>query len=178
MFLNFIRSIFTQIQPFVVVFNSTLGLIIGGMTLYLLIRTRPRKVKSLLLQPGSIIINWSGHPLPEAYWTIPFKVWNPDSTPYFNVKNWETIQESVRKLVHSLSKDLQLRLMQGDPNIIIVIPQLAVSVSLLLATVHGLTGTFPTITSPLRKSDGSFWLPEPLNLSKVRLNTRAIRANS
>ena len=53
-------------------------------------------------------------------------------------------------------------------NIIIAIPQLGIGVSMLLAILHGQTGVFPRITSPLRKAEGGFWLPEPIDLGALR----------
>ena len=171
-----LRDIFLNFQPFVVVFNGLLGLTIGAISLRLLLRTRPRMVKNQLLKPGAVIINWSAHPLPpHCKWLVPFKVYTPDVPPHFCIDSWVDIQRSVQNMIRQLPRDLQLRMLQGDPDIIIVIPQLAAGLSILLAILHGQTGVFPTITCPLRKEDGTFWLPEPVSLSEIRMNNRLKR---
>ncbi|NUM34593.1 MAG: hypothetical protein HUU50_08620 [Candidatus Brocadiae bacterium] len=174
-FINFdiLRNFFITIQPFAVIINVLLGTFISVITLYLFFKSRPRKIKTEMLKPGSIIINWSGHPLPgDTAWITPFQVWTPKEQPHFNVESWETIQISVLNMINRLPKDIEHRLLQGDPDIILVLPQLAAGVSVLLAILHGRIGVFPSITSPLRKADGSFWLPEPINLGSIRLNSR------
>ena len=172
---TYLREIFLNFQPFVVVFNSLLGLTIGAISLHLLFRTRPRVLKSQLLKPGAVVINWSGHPLPRCEWIVPFKVHTPENAPHFCTDSWLDIQRSVQNMFRQLPRDLQVRMLQGDPDVIIVIPQLAAGLSVLLAVLHGQTGVFPTITCPMRKEGGTFWLPEPISLSEIRINSRLKR---
>lgn len=167
-----LREMFLTVQPFVVVFN---GLIAVTITLYLFYRSRPVKPVRIKFTSDALIINWTGHPLPKEEWLETFKIWIPKNPPVFNVSSWKSIQHSVRKMINDMPRDIQLRFYKGDPNIVIAIPQLAVGVSVLLATWHGKTGVFPTITSPLRKEDGTFWLPEPIRLSDIRLDSRKER---
>ncbi|RME87429.1 MAG: hypothetical protein D6785_02030 [Planctomycetota bacterium] len=160
-----LRQAVIAMQPFVVFLT-------GCFTFYLILRTRPRRLKVQKTDSGSVIINWTGHPLPESDWAKNLRVWTPDKAPYFNTQSWNSLRDSVHKLIRGLPDDLQFRLLKGDPKLIIPIPQLAAGLSVLLATIHGKSGTFPTITCPLRKEDDSFMLPEPVSLSEVRLEAR------
>ena len=173
--LDFTREFLVMFQPFLVFVNVILGIVISATTLYLLIRTRPGNVKSQMPSAGTVVINWSGHPLPETPWLTPFKVWEPLQAPQFDVTSWETLQDSVKKMMRGLPKDLQMRLLRGGYDVVVVVPQLAAGLTILLATLHGKMGVFPTITCPLRKSDGSFWLPDPISLGEVRLRSREER---
>jgi hypothetical protein len=103
------------------------------------------------------------------------KVWQPVAAPSFNVESWDTIRQSVSRMIYDMPRELQLRLLRGDPNLVIAIPQLAAGLSILLASLHGQSGVFPSITSPLRRTDGTFWLPEPASLSEIRLQSREQR---
>lgn len=166
---RWIREVIIFWQPFIV-------FVTGCITFWLLIRTRPIIPKHSILEPGAVVINWSGHPLPEAHWLSPFRVWEPKQPPHFNTESWETILLSIQKLIRDLPQDIQLRMLQGDHNIVIVIPQLAGALSVLLAYLHGTMGVFPTVTCPLRSREGGFKLPEPANLSDIRLRARSERS--
>ena len=93
-FLLSIRDVFIILQPYVVVFNSIIAM---SMTLYIYLRTRPKRLKMNLLSPGTVIINWSGHPLPNSPWIVPYKIYTPSTPPHFNVESWTTLQNSVQK---------------------------------------------------------------------------------
>lgn len=163
-----IRNIIVFLQPFIV-------FVTGCMTLYFLLRTRPRKLQKVSLDKKAIIINWSGHPLPHADWLKQKRIWTPIESPHFDTSSWEATSKSAGKLIREIPKDIQVRILRGDPDIVFVIPQLAAGLSVLMAILHATIGSFPTITSPLRKKEGTFTLPEPINLSELRLRSRNIR---
>jgi hypothetical protein len=169
-FFTELRDAALFIQPFIVFFT-------GCFTAWLLIRTRPRKFKPVKVSKEMVIINWSGHPRPkEASWTKKARLWEPTKPPYFNTSSWGTLRDSVQKLWTTLPEDIQTRLLQGDPHIVIVVPQLAAGLAMLLAIIHGKTGVFPTITCPLKMKDkNEFHWPTPLNLSYVRMENRKHR---
>lgn len=164
----YIRDIVVFLQPFIV-------FITGCITIYFLLRTRPSKLQKIALSKKSIVINWSGHPLTKEPWLEEKRIWTPLQSPHFDTESWETLRKSATKLIKEIPKDIQARILRGDPDIVFVVPQLAAGLSVLMAILHGTIGGFPTITCPLRTKDGSFTLPEPINLSELRLRSKNVR---
>ncbi len=155
-----------------------LSVIFSGLNLYLFWKARPKKVQQYKSNQNSFVINWSGHPLPDNTKWIEekgIKVWTPKEPPNFNSESWENLIASIRKHILKLPIDLRKRVLRGDPDIIFVIPQFAPALALFLAIFHGISGSFPTITSPMRGEGGSFFLPEPINLSELRFQARKDR---
>ncbi len=170
--MQIIYDFLKELQPLSILLMITIQL----YTLYLLIKSRPRKVKKYKLKSNnSIIINWSGHPLPQSEWLTDCKIVNQSGKVDFNVDSFEKIEESCQKLYLGLAKDVQNLILTGSTNVVFVIPQLASGAIILIAYLHGLSGYFPLISSPLRKDDGSFWLPEPVSLSELRMSVRKER---
>ncbi len=160
-------------HPFIAVVTCILSGITAGITIWLYFRTRPRMMPSGLPQ-GTVIINWTGHPLPEAAWRNTCAIWEPKTAPKFNTESWSTIRDSVQKMMRELPVDIEKRLLLGNPDIVVAIPQLAAGLAVLLAVLHGRDGVFPTVTCPLKCGD-SFILPEPFNLAQVRFEERIER---
>lgn len=169
-FIEYLRYIVIFLQPFLVFITSC-------VTIWLLWRTWPKKIKAdTTASNESIIVNWSGHPLPDASWIKGIKVWTPQAPPYFNTESWQHLEDCVQKMIKNLPQDIQLRLLKGDSDVIIVVPQLAAGLTILLAVLHGIMGGFPTVTCPLRKgNENNYQLPAPINLAKVRLLSREKR---
>ena len=169
-----LREQFLFLHPFLAVITCVLSGITAGITIWLYFRTRPRLVPAAGLSEGGVIINWSGHPLPEAAWRSAYTVWEPQDAPKFNTESWSTLRNSVQKLLRELPIDIEKRLLRGDPRVVVAIPQLAAGLSILLAVLHGRDGIFPCVTCPL-KAGTTFVLPEPINLGDVRFEAREER---
>jgi hypothetical protein len=172
-----LREQFLFLHPFLAVITCILSGITAGITIWLYWRTRPRLVPPAGLSEGGVIINWSGHALPEAPWRNAYTVWEPKEAVSFKTESWNTLQASVQKMLRELPIDLEKRLLRGDPRMVIAIPQLAAGLSILLAILHGRDGIFPCITCPLKveNTKNTFMLPEPINLSDVRFTAREER---
>ncbi len=145
------------------------------LTIWIVVKSWPRKYSPNLDSSELLVINWSGHPLPKADWLQEAKVWNPQRAPHFNTDDWDSLMASVQKLLVSLPKEISMRLLHGDPRVVIVIPQLAVGAVILVASIHGFSGSFPTITSPVQGKDGDFFLPPPISLREIRSKFRDLR---
>lgn len=168
------RELFLFLHPFLAVITCILSGITACITIWLYFRTRPRLVPPAGLSEGGVIVNWSGHPLPDATWRTAYTVWEPKEAPKFNTESWSTLRDSVQMMLRELPIDLERRLLRGDPHMVVAIPQLAAGLSVLLAVLHGRDGVFPTITCPLKKGN-TFALPEPVNLSDIRFEARETR---
>lgn len=167
---------FSTLREFVICLQPFIVFLTGCFTAWLLFKTRPRRFQKLEITTNSVIINWSGHPLPDADWLESYQVWTPEKMPYFNTDSWDTIRASVHTLLKQLPQDILYRLYKGEPNVIIVIPQLGAGLAILLAVLHGENGCFPVITCPLkREGAGGFWLPEPIRLGDLRMDSRRRR---
>jgi len=61
-----------------------------------------------------------------------------------------------------------------DADVVVALPGLAPLAALVLAIVHGLTGSFPRVQTLVR--DGAVWIPGPiLDLNQVRTQARTTR---
>jgi hypothetical protein len=116
-----------------------------------------------------VLFNLSGHPLPETpkgYQIVDIQV------PNFDLNNAEVVINAVKTLISPIYKDYLDSLMKGEYEIVFM--GMSVLTVVAVAILHGLSGHFP-IMRWTYKTDAGFTLSKPLDVQKIRIDSRDAR---
>jgi len=121
-----------------------------------------------------MLVNFSGHPLPEAaqkslgkkYEIVDYEV------PNLDVTSSKALVNSTISLMATFVGEHSAKIKTGDFEI--VFPGLSPVAIMVLTTLHGFSGHFPKFRWTYR-TDNGFAVSEALDLQKIRLDARADR---
>lgn len=139
---------------------------------YIEYRNKLKKLQIPEINPD-IVINLSGHAIiqSEGDWHKSKKI---IEIKVGNIKLDELDDESER-ILEMVIKEAKMELNNGVP-IIFALPGMSVLTQYLIPKIHGLSGTFPIITTSIQTNNG-FTYTKPVNLHVIRTNTRFCRIN-